>query len=147
VKFAGMLILFGFALIWMAVIVSTNLLINDVWTVESWMLVCIFLSFFLFMMAAKLVCYFMWGYRSVHFVFIVALVIWGAVIVSLHARLKSIGLLNVSFWLATLAGSAVVYLICWGVSWLRIKKNGFSGGIYLSEESHQADDGKEEEMA
>lgn len=122
-KFLSILLVCGFMFIWVSVLVSANLLINDIWTMESWMVVFLFLSVLVFLMAENLLWYFLRGLRS-NWIFYFSFIAWMTVLVFLGFN-KPSGISQSLISGISLISSFLSYFICWWIAVRKVHHKGF----------------------
>lgn len=125
-KFISVLLLCWKTFVWMAVLISINLVINSDWSLESWTVVFLSISIVVFLMAENLLRYFLWGLRKKsNGLFTLSFIIWG-VLFFLMFSLNSSVLSQSPLWGVLLfVFSLIVYLICWLISVKSVRMRGF----------------------
>ncbi|TFJ94409.1 ABC-2 transporter permease [Lentibacillus salicampi] len=123
-KFLSTLLLGGFIFVWVSVLVSANLVINDVWTIESWMVVFLFLAVLVLLMAGNLLWYFCRGGLHngwMNYLLLVA----GALVLLYLGFYRPSGISQPFLYGMSLGFSVLAYLICWWAATTRVNKKGF----------------------
>ncbi|MFD2759626.1 ABC-2 transporter permease [Lentibacillus juripiscarius] len=122
-KFLSIFLVCGFMFIWVSVLNSANLLMNDVWTMESWMDVFIFLAVLIFLVAENLLWYFLRGLRS-NWIFYFSFIAWMTVLVLLGFNRPS-GISQSVICGVSLISSFLAYPTCWWLSVRKVHHKGF----------------------
>ncbi|TMN23364.1 hypothetical protein FFL34_15620 [Lentibacillus cibarius] len=124
-KFLSNLLLCGFIFIWTSVLVSANLLMNDVWTIGSWMIVFPFLAVLMLLVSGNLLWYYFQG--SLHNGWInYALVIGGTMILLYLGFHKPSGQSQTFLYSLSLSLSVLVYFVNWVAVIIKVHKKGFA---------------------
>ncbi|WP_269409844.1 ABC-2 transporter permease [Lentibacillus daqui] len=124
-KFLSILIACGKAFLWMAVLVSLNLIVNSNWTLIASVSVLFAVSIMLLLLAENLLRYYILGYRKwSNGIYVVSVVVWAVLFLyGFHFLLE---LKEQPLWILVLfIFSLVVYGFCWRISIQRIQKRGF----------------------
>ncbi|ALX48584.1 ABC-2 transporter permease [Lentibacillus amyloliquefaciens] len=121
-KFLSTLLLCGFIFVWVSVLFSANLLINDVWTVESTMIIFLFLAVLLLLVTGNLLWYYLRG--SFYGGWInYALLLNGSVFLLYVGFYSPFDIPKDFLFSISLAISSLVYLSCWWImaNWVKLK--------------------------
>ncbi|HLS10286.1 ABC-2 transporter permease [Lentibacillus sp.] len=123
-KFLSSLLLCGFLFVWVSILVSANLLINDVWTVESIRIVFLYLAVLMLLATGNLLWYFLRG--SLHGGWInYALLLNGSVFLLYMGFYSPFGISKTFLFSISLAIAGFVYIGCWWLLAKRVKNKGF----------------------
>lgn len=137
-KFLSNLIVCIAAFIWISVLISANLLINDTWTLDAWLPTVVFVSTLLCLVSGGLLWNFTLGNKRGFWYFYAMFIVWTVLLYQLIGPIqKSIAASFSTLSVISLGGAAGVFLICWWISAAYVRRKGFPeeiGSIAIEKE-------------